>query len=174
MSSNQDPTSPTTGGTPHPGGSDSRRRPMTWIYATGVVLGWTGFLIGTWVGHLPSSGTSTPPWFTAGTVLVALSMFVFFTVPGAMLVTRHPWAGAERLLAERQYAHPRLLGLTQVWAGLVLSGSTGASLFAPDPFTSPYVENWSIWTIVWVLAIIAAVLVAFAPLLAFVLFDRRR
>lgn len=144
--------------------SDVNRRPMMWIYGTGFVLLLPGFLI----------TLVTPPspvtWSRArvGIVLVALSALAILTIPGVLLAMRHPWRAVYR-------RHPRLYGLAEVWAGLVLSGSMSAILLVPDPFSpAPYWLPASNWFLALGVPALAVALVTLASLMAFYLFDCRR
>lgn len=138
--------------------TDVRYRPMWWLYGTGFAL----FVIGMGIVIVSRYSGPARPWDKVGLVVEILSGFAFLIIPGALLVARHPWGDGVRLLAERHYAHPRLYGLVAVWAGLVLSVSMGALMFAPDPVSAPgYVT-------------LAELLVALTPVFAFLLFDRRR
>jgi hypothetical protein len=132
---------------------------MWWLYGSGIAL----FAIDLFILSVNLSSRTAPSswWPKVGFLLVALAVFAAVTIPGALLAMRHPWGACFRVLAEQRYAHPRFYGLAQVWAGLVVSGSMGANLFAPLFASLPY----------WVLAMYLA---ALAPLLTLYLFDRRR
>lgn len=149
-------------------------RPMWWIYGTGLVLLFTGFLILSQIDHLSLTASGTWLLFEAGMFLMGLS-FIILTIPAALAAVRHPWGDAYRLAAERHYAHSRLVGLAQVWCGLVLSGIMAALIFVSTPAPSfLFTEDWWKGLLALGLALLAAFLVAFAPLLALYLFDRRR
>jgi hypothetical protein len=85
---------------------------------------------------------------------------VVVALPGALVALGHPVAAVMLRTQERRFKHPRLFGLTQVWASLLVSGWLGAMvLLFPYPLVPiTYVP----------------VLVGFGPMFAFVMFDRRR
>jgi hypothetical protein len=101
---------------------------------------------------------------TVGFLLIALSGFVLLAIPGALAALRHPWGAVFRLMLEERYAHPRLAGLAEVWAGVVVSGWLGAISFLQFPFSLG----------LGVVLTLAVGLVALAPLLAIMRFDPRR
>ncbi|MGZ6361325.1 MAG: hypothetical protein ACXWP0_06525 [Ktedonobacterales bacterium] len=107
---------------------------------------------------------ATRSWTKVGFLLEALSGLAFLTLPGVLLALHHPWGAAYRLRVEQRFAHPRLVGLATIWAGLVLS-SIGVIPFVADPF------SFTRYSWMWLPALGA---VALAPLLALNLFDRRR
>lgn len=135
-------------------------RPLWWLAGTGLSL----FVIGLCIlAENEAFIAATSSWWSkVGFLLVALSMFIFFTIPGALLAVRLPWGVIWRLRVEQlRFVHPRLYGLALVWAGLVCSGSIGANLFVPLFTSIPY-------------SVLAMELVALAPVFALMLFDRRR
>ena len=150
-------------------------RPMRWVFRTGIVLLVTGFIIVLWnlSKLMPSSATES--WIKVGFILVAVSSFVIFSIPGALILINFPGWGAAAYgsESERRIVHPRLWGLAYIWARLVINGCVGAMPFVPGPFSST--GNWSNWSLklAWGVVLIAAALVAEAPLLALRLFDRR-
>lgn len=168
MSSNQDPTPPTTAGMPHLDEGNIHHRPIAWFLSIDVTL----FMAGTisyWVSPTSSA------WATAGFLLMMLSASALVIVPGALLALGHP-SGAlpiPRLEVERHYAHPRLVGLALMWGGLVISGLVGAFVYlthAPSPSVLSTADWWK-----WLLAGgFAVFLVGMAPMLALAQFDRRR
>jgi hypothetical protein len=103
-------------------------------------------------------------WETAGFLLVALGILVFAAAPGALVAQHHSWGTAFRRLLEERFAHPRLAGLAEVWAGLVLSGWVAATTLLRVPFSPELAAMLTL----------AMGAVAFAPMLALNLFDRRR
>ncbi len=138
--------------------SDGSNRPMMWIYGTGIVLCCTGIFI----GLVSVFSFATRSWTKVGFLLEALSGLALLTIPGALLALRHPWGAVRHLHVEqRRFAHPRLVGLAEVWAGLVIS-ALGAIPFVADIY--PLLLYW----------LLPVGLVALAPLLALYLFDRRR
>jgi hypothetical protein len=169
MSSSQEPTSPTTGGTPRLDWSSIYPRPMQWFCEIGLSLLMAGSLIA-------AASPAASAWATVGLLLMMLSLFVLSAVIGALLALRHPWGACFRVLVERHYAHPRLVGLAVVWAGLVTSSLMGAILYlARPPFPSALdaADGWK-WLLAGGVAALALFLIALAPLLALALFDRRR
>lgn len=96
--------------------SDGSNRPMMWIKGTGGVLFVVGFLIT--VITAADILVGTWPWAKAGAFLMALSLFVLFTIPGALLAMRHRWvAGYGSMLAPH---YPQLGGLAEAWIGTII------------------------------------------------------
>ncbi len=161
MAPSQDPTPPTTGRKRRPDrGIDIR--PLLWVDGVGVALLLTGILL-----VAISSAVGIWLWATVGFFLIALSVLFFAVIPGALVALRHPWGDIFRQTLEKRYAHPRLAGLAEVWFGLVIMGALGATalaLLVPLPFSLGE----------YGLLAIAVVLVALAPMLAIILFDRHR
>src|SRR5260221_1114793 len=156
MAPNQDLTPPTTSRKHRPDRGFGVRPVLLWL-AVGLALSGTGTLIAL---VSPPSGVTG---LTVGFLLSALSGFVFVAIPGALVALRHPWGAGFRLVLEERYAHPRLVGLAEVWAGVVLSGGLGAISLLQYPFSLG----------LGVVLTLAVVLVALAPLLAITRFDRR-
>ncbi len=143
--------------------SDVSYRPMRWIYGTGIALFLSGIVFSVWMSQ--SSSATQSSWSNTGLFLFeALFSFTFFTLPGVLVAFRHPWGAAFRLQLEQQrVAHPRLFSVAVVWASLVLiSDRAMVRHFIPDVFAS-ISDRLPVMP-----------LVAFAPLVALSLFDRRR
>ncbi len=103
--------------------------------------------------------------FVAAAVVVGLSLIFLSIIPGALLAVRHPWADAYLHLSGPPFAHPRLFGLTLVWAGLLLTGAMGATILL----------SASAWSWAGTLAILLAIfVVAVVPPAAVLLLDRGR
>ena len=165
MAPSQDPTSSTTGRERRPDrGVDIR--PLLWVDGAGVALLLTGILL-----VAISSAVGIWLWATMGLFLIALSVLFFAVIPGALVALRHPWGDIFRQTLEKRYVHSRLAGLAEVWFGLVMMGALGATalaLLVPLPFSLG--EDG----LLAIAAVLAVVLVALAPMLAIILFDRRR
>lgn len=145
MSPWQDPVPATPDNTPRLSRDVVRRQdyvPMFWIYGTGGTL-----LVIACLVLLVSASTVNPPpadstwmwqtlgvWQTLGFLLLSLSLFVFSVIPGALIVMRHPWGVVFFVMAAERYAHPRLVGATEVLIGIVCSVGMSAVLFAPNSF----------------------------------------
>src|SRR5260221_11559346 len=114
MAPNQDLTPPTTSRKHRPDRGFDFRPVLLWL-AVGLALSGTGTLIA--LVSPPSGGT----WLTVGFLLIALSGFVFVAIPGALVALRHPCVAGFRLVLDVRYAHLRLDGLDEGWAGVVLS-----------------------------------------------------
>jgi hypothetical protein len=157
MSPSEHPTPPISGRTHRTDGAVASR-PMVWILGTACALVGTGLLI-VWTN--PAS-TATRSWQTAGTLLIALGIFVFIAIPGALEALGHPWAAAMRRPLEQRFNHPRLLGLAQVWAGVLVPGWLSVMILVQLPASF--------------VPITSAVLPVggLGPLYAIVLFDHRR
>ncbi len=113
-------------------------------------------------------------WFTVGFFLLILSLSAYIAVPGALVAIGHPWGDFFLKLWERRFAHPRRVGLAFVWLGLIVSGG-GASLFLLQARLSHFFFETMIWwqgVLAYFSALLAAGLVAIAPLFALDLFDR--
>jgi hypothetical protein len=130
--------------------------PIVWIREVGAALLLVGALIAL------TNPASTAAWsaWKAGLLLVALGLFVFAGVPGALLALRHPWATRSLKTVTQSFTYPRLVGLAELWASAVVPGWLSAKLLLQvhDPL----------------MAITYAVfLVGLGPMLALLLFDRR-
>lgn len=164
-------TSPTTSGMPRLDWGNIHQQPMAWFFEIDATLFTAGIIIS-------SVSPSSSAWSTVGFLLILLSAATLLTFPGALLALRHP-SGAfpfPRLDVERRFTHPRLVGLTLVWAGLVVSGLVGAILYllrAPFSNVLEAADGWR-WLLAGGLAVLAVFLVGVAPLLALFQFDRRR
>jgi hypothetical protein len=81
-------------------------------------------------------------------------------IPGALVALRHPVVAAILRAQEQRFNHPRLFGLAQVWAGIVVSGWLSAMvLLLPYP---PVALTYAVF------------LAGLGPMYATLLFDRRR
>jgi len=156
MAPSQDPTPPTTSRKHRPDLGFDFRPVLLWLAVVLALLG-AGTLIA--LVSPPSGGTR----LTVGFLLIALSLFVFMAIPGALVALRHPWGAVYRLALEERYAHPRLAGLAEVWAGVVVSGWLGVISLLQFPFSVG----------LGVVLTLAVGLVVLAPLLATMRFDRR-
>ena len=129
--------------------------PMRWIRPIGFGL-FLGALL-----FAPESlqAGALSPWQTVEVLLCALGAFIYLLVPGALVVLGHPWAAARRQMLEQSFKHPRLNGLAQALAGVVVAAWAIALLLhtLPDP---PEVGFFAL-----VLAVVG--------LLALMVFDRR-
>lgn len=169
MPPNQDPTPPTTNGVSRLlWGGNVYPRPMRLFCEIDLCLIMVGIII--WMVY-PSSSV----WSKVGVLLWILSLSAYFAVPGAFLAMGHPWGDFLRKVLERRFAHPRLAGLAMAWFGLIMSGG-GASLFLLQAPLSHFFFETMIWwqgVLAYFLMLLAAGLVALAPILALDLFDRR-
>jgi hypothetical protein len=131
---------------------------MRWIRRTGVALLCVGIL-GYVIALLSPHAAALRTWQSVGALLCAAGYFVFLSVPGALLMVRHPLAATLRQLLGQRFNHPRLIGLARAWEGawwaiaLLL-----ALLWFPSSLYVP----------------MALMLVGSGPLFAVVRFDRRR
>jgi hypothetical protein len=132
---------------------------LHWVYGTGLSLLFAGILIA-----VVSAQLATSSWEMAGLLLMALALFIMLAVPGLLIALGHPWGTGWRLMWTTWSAHPRLAGLTMVWASIVLSGWLTAAILLRLTFTLQQA----------MLLTLAVCLVALAPPLALRLFDRRR
>lgn len=161
MSSSQDQTSPTTGGTPRLESDRELLRELKvvlWLWGTGLVLVLLGFLIA--FVSPPSAATWSAE--KVGFLIASLGLHPILTITGALVALRHPWGGGFRRVMSGRFAHPRAAGCADIWAGLLLSGCLDILLFAPVELPFAIVVTF------------AAGLIALAPLLALLLFDRPR
>jgi hypothetical protein len=60
-------------------------------------------------------------WQAVKVLLCALGAFIYLLVPGALAVLGHPWAAGRRQMLEQSFKHPRLIGLAQAGAGVVMA-----------------------------------------------------
>jgi hypothetical protein len=97
-----------------------------------------------------------------GILIIGLSLLALTAIPGGLHLLGHPQAdvGYRRPLRER-VNHPRLAGLAWMWLGIVAYGwiSVMTVIFAAPPLLPT----------LWV-----PILLAFGPVCALFLFDRRR
>jgi hypothetical protein len=164
MAPSQDQTPPPMGREHRPNLANGNRFP-SWVYVIAIAVGLTSIILVV-IGHRESP-YGTGPLTTVGKLLVALELSIIFATPGALVALQHPSvASARRVLAEH-YNHARLLGLAEVWAGLVMSGWVCLVLFPNLSILSlPVGLELLLWA--------GVVLVSLGPLLAIALFDRRR
>ncbi len=160
MPTSQDQSAPTTGGTPDLGSDRESAREMVelWLFGAGCVLALLGMLIAL------MSPPSAAMWsgFTVGFLILSLAFHLLLTIPGALVALRHPWGGGFRRLLGERFAHPRIAGCTEIWAGLLFSCSVGILAFAPIEQLYGTVVTFGV------------IMVAIAPFVALALFDRRR
>jgi MFS family permease len=124
MSLSEDPDHSAAGHTRRPdGGVDIR--PTAWILGTGCALVIAGLLI----ALVSPYSSSTWSWQKVGFLLVALGLFVFTTVLGALEVLGHPWGVATRRTTKQRFRHPRLAALVLVWMGIWAPSLLVATLF---------------------------------------------
>lgn len=163
MAPSQDPTPPTTDRRRRPNlGADIR--PWLWIGGAGLAL----IVVGVFIGFVSPPSAAPWSWTTVASLLAALGMFVAVAIPGALVALRLPWGDGLRLALEKGYARPRLLGLAAAWAGLVLIGWAGVTRLLGSPNVVGFLQN------IFPGFPLVVGLVAAVPLLAIVLFDRRR
>ncbi len=142
-------------------------RPLWWVYVTVpaallFVIGMCIIIVSLSSGPVKLSGGPIWSWTKVGLVLLVVGGFSPIVIEGVLLAMRHPWGAGFRMHAERHLAHPRLFGVAEVWGSLVFIGGIGVYLFVPDPLSvRPYLP-------------LAMLLLALTPLLALLLFDRRR
>ena len=118
------------------------------------------FVAGVLVAQASPDSTAAWSWKETGLVLFALSPLVLLGIPGALMALWHPWAATTLRTQEWQFKHPRLMGLAELWAGILLSGWLSAMILLR--LSAP------LSPIVW-----AVCLLGFGPLYAIMLFDRR-
>jgi len=147
-------------------------RPL-WLATVGLALFVMSILVLVIASLIDMGSAAGSSWrdraFVAVAAMVGLSCILLGIIPGALIVLRHPWAEVYLRLSGPPFAHPRLFGLTLVWAGLLLSGVLGAFI----------VLSASAWSDAAVFTRTVAIFLAIAvvgsvPLAAVLLLDRGR
>lgn len=161
---------PITNATPED--TNARKAPpdlTVWLPIGGVLLIAIGAII-----LMSSSGASLAldVWnVRVALVLVALGLFVMFSVYGLLVAFRPSYVAiGARAIAQRQ-RHPRRYGLALVWCGFVLAAGF---LAMPEVLLAHHVVPDTPAFSLATLATLAAGVGAWAPLLSLQMVDRRR
>ncbi len=161
MPPSQHPTLSATDETPRLGWRYMYPKPLAWFCLINIILFVVGFIL--WA--IPSHST----WATVGFFLYFLAPSALFGTVGVLLAMRHPWGAFWHLRLGRRFAHPRLVGMAMVWIALAVINMMIVSLFvAVYVHATGDSPKWFAWYPS------AVILVASAPLIALLLFDRRR